>query len=161
MSAKVLGGLCLYSVIMTATTAILAWWLGSSCGIESNIDGDENKVENKIQKGVFNMDFSSSGEGGTCEVWESLGFRMFEWLCIIIMIIVFSYWLMKKCTGKKGFIKKWKQRKEKIKLEKIEKMKAELRKQGLIVDDVDSVKVDAIEQNPKPKYYGMDTLPAV
>ena len=40
-------------------------------------------------------------------------------------------------------------------------MKAELRKQGLIVDDVDSVKVDAIEQNPKPKYYGMDTLPAV
>ena len=56
---------------------------------------------------------------------------------------------------------KWKQRKEKIKLEKIEKMKAELRKQGLIVDDVDSVKVDAIEQNPKPKYYRMDTLPTV
>ena len=77
------------------------------------------------------------------------------------MVIVFSYWLAKKCTGKKGFIKKWKQRKEKIKLEKIEKMKAELRKQGLIVDDVDSVKVDAIEQNPNPKYYGMDTLPAV
>ena len=50
----------------------------------------------------------------------------------------------------------WKQRKEKIKLEKIEKMKAELRKQGLIVDKVDSVKVDAIEQNPKPKYYGFD-----
>ena len=40
-------------------------------------------------------------------------------------------------------------------------MKAELRKQGLIVDDVDSVKVEAIEQIPKPKYYGMDTLPAV
>ena len=95
MSAKVLGGLCLYSVIMTAATAILAWY-GTSCGIESNIDGDENKVENKIQKGVFNMDFSSSGEGGTCEVWESLGFSMFEWLCIIIMIIVFSYWLMRE-----------------------------------------------------------------
>ena len=29
------------------------------------------------------------------------------------------------------------------------------------VDDVKAVKVDAIEQNPKPKYYGMDTLPAV
>ena len=40
-------------------------------------------------------------------------------------------------------------------------MKAELRKQGLIVDDVDSVKVEAIEQIPKPKYYWLDTLPAV
>ena len=159
MSAKVLGGLCLYGVIMTGATAILAYLL-TSCGIESNIEGNDNEVDNKIQKGFVNMDFSSSGEG-LCEEWEGLGFRVFEWLCIIIMTIVFSYWLMKKYTGKKGFIQKWKQRKEKIKLEKIEKMKAELRKQGLIVDDVDSVKVDAIEQNPKPKYYGMDTLPVV
>ena len=158
MSAKVLGGLCLYSVIMTATTAILAWWLGSSCGIDSNIDGDENKVENKIQKGVFNMDFSTSGESGTCEIWESLGFRVFEWLCIIM--IVFSYWLTKKCTGKKGFIMKWKQRKEKQKLEKKEKMMAELRKQ-MVNDEVESVKVEANEQIPKPKYYGLDALPAI
>ena len=35
----------------------------TSCGIESNIEGNDNEVENKIQKGVFNMDFSSSGEG--------------------------------------------------------------------------------------------------
>ena len=99
ISAKVRGGLCLYSVIKTAATAILAWY-GTSCGIESNIDGDENEVDNKIQKGFVNMDFSSSGEG-SCEVWEGLGFRVFKWLCIIIMIIVFSYWLIKKCTGKK------------------------------------------------------------
>ena len=61
-------------------------------------------------------------------------------------------------------IKKWKQRKEKIKLEKIEKMKSELRKQGLIVDNAKTVEVDAIDQNPiepKIKYYGIDTLPAV
>ena len=80
------------------------------------------------------------------------------------MTIVFSYWLMKKCTRKKGFIQKWKQRKEKIKLEKIEKMKSELRKQGLIVDNAKTVEVDAIDQNPiepRIKYYGMDTLPAV
>ena len=58
----------------------------------------------------------------------------------------------------------WKQRKEKIKLEKIEKMKSELRKQGLIVDNAKTVKVDAIDQNPiepRIKYYGMDTLPAM
>ena len=107
------------------------------------------------------MDFSTSGESGTCEIWESLGFRVFEWLCIVIMMIVFSYWLAKKCTGKKGFIMKWKQHKEKQKQEKIERMKAELRKQGLIVDEVDSVKVEAIEQISKPKYYGLGTLPAV
>ena len=58
----------------------------------------------------------------------------------------------------------WKQHKEKIKLEKIEKMKSELRRQGLIVDNAKTVEVDAIDQNPikpKIKYYGMDTLPAV
>ena len=49
MSAKVLGGLCLYSVIMTAATAILAWY-GTSCGIESNIDEDENKVKIRYKR---------------------------------------------------------------------------------------------------------------
>ena len=162
MSAKVLGVLCLYGVIMTGATAILAYLL-TSCGIESDIKGNDNEVDNKIQKGFVNMDFFSSGKG-SCEVWEGLRFRVFEWLCITIMTIVFAYWMVKKCTGKKGLIKKWKARKEKAKLEKIERMKSELRKQGLIVDDVKTVEIDAIEQNPiepRIKYYGMDTLPAV
>ena len=49
-------------------------------------------------------------------------------------------------------------------MENIEKMKSELRRQGLIVDNAKTVEVDAIDQNPiepKIKYYGMDTLPAV
>ena len=160
MSAKVLGGLCLYSVIMTASTAILAWWLGSSCGIDSEIKGDENNVENKIKRGAFNVDLSSSGNSGTCEIWESMGFKTFEWLCIVIMVIVFSYWLTKKLTGKNGFIKQWKQRRERIKLDKKERMMAELRKQ-MVNDEVESVKVEANEQIPKPKYYGLDALTAI
>ena len=146
MSAKVLGGLCLYGVIMTGATAILAYLL-TSCGIESDIKGNDNEVDNKIQKGFVNMDFSSSGKG-SCEVWEGLGFRVFEWLCITIMTIVFAYWMVKKCTGKKGLIKKWKARKEKAKLEKIERMNSELRKQGLLVDDVKTVEIETIDQNP-------------
>ena len=49
-------------------------------------------------------------------------------------------------------------------MEKMEKMKSELRKQRLIVDNVKTVEINAIEQNqiePRTKYYGMDTLPAV
>ena len=72
MSAKALGGLCLYGVIMTGATAILAYLL-TSCGIESDIKGNNNEVDNKIQKGFVNMDFLSSGKG-SCEVWEGLGF---------------------------------------------------------------------------------------
>ena len=144
MSAKVLGGLCLYGVIMTGATAILAYLL-TSCGIESDIKGNDNEVDNKIQKGFVNMDFSSSGKG-SCEVWEGLGFSVFEWLCITIMTIVFAYWMVKKCTGKKGLIKKWKARK--AKLEKIERMNSELRKQGLLVDDVKTVEIETIDQNP-------------
>ena len=45
-------------------------------------------------------------------------------------------------------------------MEKKEKMMAELRKQ-MVNDEVDSVKVEAKEQIPKPKYYGLDTLPAI
>ena len=151
MSAKVLGGLCLYSFVMTGSTVILAWWLGSSCGInsESEIEGDENIIENKIQKGVFNFDISSSGESETCEIWHSLGFKTFEWLVIVIMVIVFSYWLTKKCTGKKG-LTQWKQRRERQRLEKKERMMAEICKQ-MVNDEVESVKVEANEQIPKPK----------
>ena len=100
MSAKALGGLCLYGIIMTGATAILAYLLTTSCGIDSEIKGSDNEVDNKIQKGLVNMDFSSSGKG-SCEVWEGLGFRVFEWLCITIMTIVFAYWVVRKCTGKR------------------------------------------------------------
>ena len=162
MSAKVLGGLCLYSFIMTGSTVILAWWLGSSCGInsESEIEGDENIIENKIQKGIFNLDISSSGESETCEIWHSLGFKTFEWLVIVIMVIVFSYWMSKKCMGKKGFIAQWKQRRERLRVEKKEKMMIELRKQ-IANDEVVTVEVEANKQIPKPKYYGLDSLPAI
>ena len=164
MSSKALGGLCLYGIIMTGSTAILAYLLTTSCGIDSEIKGSDNEVDNKIQKGLVNMDFSSSGKG-SCKVWEGLGFRVFERLYITIMTIVFAYWVVRKCTGKKGLIKKWKARKEKAKLEKIEKIKSILRKQGLIVnEDVKTVEIDPIEPKPtepRIKFYGKDTLPAI
>ena len=145
MSAKALGGLCLYGIIMTGSTAILAYLLTTSCGIDLEIKGSENEIDNKIQKDLVNMDFSSSGKG-SCEIWEGLGFIVFEWLCITIMTILFAYWAAQKITGKKGLIKKWKARKGKAKLEKIEKMKSTLRKQGLIVnEDFKAVEIDPIE----------------
>ena len=144
MPAKVLGGLCLYSFVMTGSTVILAWWLGSSCGInsESETKGDENTVENTIQRGVFNFDISSSGDSDTCEIWHSLGFKTFEWLVIVIMIIVFSYWMSKKCMGKKGYIAKWKLRRERLRIEKKEKIMIELRKQ-IANDEVIAVEEEA------------------
>ena len=162
MSAKVLGGLCLYSFVMTGSTVILAWWLGSSCGInsESEIKGDENTVENTIQRGVFNFDISSSGDSDTCEIWHSLGFKTFEWLVIVIMIIVFSYWMSKKCMGKKGYIAKWKLRRERLRIEKKEKIMIELRKQ-IANDEVIAVEEEAKDQIQKPKYYGLDSIPAI
>ena len=57
MSSKALGGLCLYGVIMTASTAVLAYLLTTSCGIDSKIEGSDNEVDNKIQKGLVNVDF--------------------------------------------------------------------------------------------------------
>ena len=135
MLAKALGGLCLDRIIMTGSTAILAYLLTTSCRIDKEIKGSDNEVDNKIRKGLENMDFSSSDKE-SCDVWEGLGFRVFEWLCITIMTILFAYWAVRKIIGKKGLIQKWKVRKEKSKLEKIEKMKSTLKKQGgLIVNE--------------------------
>ena len=67
--------------------------------------------------------------------------------------------------GKEGLIQKWKARKEKSKLEKIEKMKSTLRKQGLIVnEEVKGVETESNEQKPAEpmvKFYGKEALPAV
>ena len=134
------------------------------CGFDSEIEGSNNEVDNKIQKGLVNMDFSSSGKG-SCDVWEGLGFRVFEWLCISIMTVLFAYWAVRKIIGKKGLIQKLKARKEKSKLEKIEKMKSTLRKQGLIVnEEVKGVEIEPNEQKPAEpmvKFYGKEALPAV
>ena len=53
MSSKASGDLCLYGFIMTAYTAVLAYLLTTSCGIDSEIEGSNNEVDNKIQKGLF------------------------------------------------------------------------------------------------------------
>ena len=50
-------------------------------------------------------------------------------------------------------------KRERLRVEKKEKMMDELRKQ-MANDEVVSVKVEANEQIPKPKYYGLDALPA-
>ena len=60
---------------MTGSTTILAYLLTTSCGIDSEIKDSDNEVDNKIQKGLVYMDFSSSGKG-SCDVWEGLGFRV-------------------------------------------------------------------------------------
>ena len=62
--------------------------------------------------------------------------------------------------GKKGFIAKWKLRRERLKIEKKEKIMIELRKQ-IANDEVIAVEEEAKEQIPKPKYYGLDSLPAI
>ena len=80
------------------------------------------------------MDLSSTGDE-TCNVWTGLGFEIFEWLVISVMIILFAYWMSKKTLSKQGLIQKLKARREKSKLDKIEKMKSVLRKQGIIVNE--------------------------
>ena len=72
---------------------------------------------------------------------------------------------MQKIFGKQGLIQKLKARKERSKLDKIEKNKSVLRKQGLIVNE--EVKEDAIEPNeqkpaePIVKFYGKEALIAI
>ena len=133
---------------MTESTAVLAYLLTTSCGINSKIEGSENKVDNKIQKGLVNVDFSSSGKE-SCGVWTGLGFEVFEWLCISVMTILFAYWAVKRILGKQGLIQKLKARREKSKLDKIEKMKSALRKQGIIVNE--DVKENETEPNEQSR----------
>ena len=68
---------------------------------------------------------------------------------------------VKKVLGKKGLIQRWKARKEKAKSEKIEKMKNTLRKQGLIIEEVEKGAIETDEHKPvEPtvRYYGINNL---
>ena len=74
------------------------------------------------------------------------------------------HWLLKKVLGKKGLIQRWKARKEKVKSEKIEKMKSTLRKQGLIIEEVEKGAIETDEHKqaePTVRFYGKETLAAV
>ena len=81
------------------------------------------------------------------------------------MTILFAYWAVKRILGKQGLIQKLKARREKSKLDKIEKMKSALRKQGIIVnEDVKENETEPNEQKtaePKVKFYGKEALAAV
>ena len=68
--------------------------------------------------------------------------------------------MSKKCMGKKGYIAKWKLRRERLRIEKKEKIMIELRKQ-IANDEVIAVEEEAKEHIPKPKYYGLDSIPAI
>ena len=76
------------------------------------------------------------------------------------MTIIFAYWATRKVFGKQGLIQKWKARKEKAKSDKIEKMKSALRKQGLIIEEVEKGATETDEQKPI-KFYGKETLATV
>ena len=86
-------------------------------------------------------------------MWTGLGFEVFEWLVISVMIILLAYWMRKKTLGKQGLIQKLKARREKSKLNEIEKMKSVLRKQGTIVnEDVKEDEEEPIEhKQAEPK----------
>ena len=59
---------------MTVSTAVLAYLLTTSCEIDSEIKGLQNKVDNKIQKGLVNVDLSSTG-GGNLQCVDRIRFR--------------------------------------------------------------------------------------
>ena len=149
---------------MTVSTAVLAYLLTNSCGIDSEIKGSQNKVDNKIQKGLVNVDLSSTGNE-TCNVWTELGLEMFEWMVISVMLILLTYWMAKKTFGKQGLIQQIKAKREQSRLDKIEKMKSVLRKQGIIINkDVTENEEEPNERKqaePKVKFYGQETLAAV
>ena len=110
------------------------------------------------------MDLSSTGNE-TCNTWTELGLEMFEWMVISVMLILLTYWMAKKTFGKQGLIQPIKAKREQSRLDKIEKMKSVLRKQGIIINkDVTENEEEPNERKqaePKVKFYGQETLAAV
>ena len=70
----------------------------------------------------------------------------------------------KNTFGKQGLIQQIKAKREKSRLDKIEKMKSVLRKQGIIVnEDVTEIEEEPNEHKqaePKVKFYGQEMLAA-
>ena len=90
MSNRVSVCLVIYAVVVTTTAGIMAYFLLQPCGIESEVDGENNKVRNQQKIDILSLDFASD-TGDTCNVWSSYGFEAFEYIILIFPMISIVY----------------------------------------------------------------------
>ena len=77
MSYRVSVCLGIYAVVVTTAAGIIAYLLLQPCGIESKVDGENNKVCNQQKIDILSLDLATDG-GDTCDVWSSYGSEAFE-----------------------------------------------------------------------------------
>ena len=56
------------------------------CGIESEVDGENNKVRNEQKIDIITLNLASN-EGDSCDVWSSYGLRRMILTFLMITII--------------------------------------------------------------------------
>ena len=67
----------IYSVGITAAAGIMLYLLLTPCGMETEIDGENNQVQNAQKIDIVSTNLTING-GGSCEVWSSFGFELIE-----------------------------------------------------------------------------------
>ena len=77
----------------------MAYLFLQPCQIESEVDGENNKVRNQQKIDILSLDFATD-EGDTCNVWSSYGFEAFEYIILTFLMISIVYWLLQKCSRK-------------------------------------------------------------
>ena len=88
---------------------------------------------------------------GNCEVWESHGLELFEYLVMSFIAFALTYWGLRKVFIKKVLLEQWWKRKEEAKNKVLQRMKDAIAKQGMIVTEAAiDMKEKIPEVVPKP-----------
>ena len=125
--------LSIYSVVITAAAGIMLYLLLTLCGMETEIEGENNIVSNAQKIGIVSQNIAMNGDS-SCKVWENYGFELFEYLILSFLAIALMYWGLRKIFRKKGLLDKMRKQKEEA-----------LAKQGIIVTEA----IDMEEKIPE------------
>ena len=67
----------IYSVVVNAAARIMFYLSLTPCGMETEIDGENNQVQRAQKIDIVSTNLTING-GGSCEVWSSFGFELIE-----------------------------------------------------------------------------------
>ena len=134
----------IYSVVVNAAARIMFYLSLTPCGMETEIDGENNIVRNAQKIDILSPTLAINGRN-SCDVWNSYGFELFEYLILSFLMIALVYWGLTKIFKRQGLLDRMQKRKEEAKTTKLQRMKDSLAKQRIMVTEA----IDIEEKIPE------------
>ena len=83
---------------------MIGYLLTISCGMTTDIKGENNKVRNKQRVNILSPNIELVNYDGQCSKWQMIGSERFEWIVLSFVVIALIHWRLGKIFQKKGLL---------------------------------------------------------